>query len=451
MASSWPKIIRDPVHNIVPFEDTPCDRLLLSLINTREFQRLRRIKQLGLSQLVFPVADHSRFAHSIGVMQVTRKFLDRISRLNSTCIDDGQSTVVLAAALLHDIGHGPFSHAFEKVSGEKHEKRTLEIIADTSTEVNCALRGYCTDLPERLKLFFDEDLEERQREEVDILAYLTQIVTSQLDADRFDYLLRDSYATGTDYGQFDLEWLLQHLHLDDNRGRFYLSHKALYAAEAYVFARYHMYRTVYFHKTTRSAEVMLRLLLRRYKKLLEGADSATERRDVVGDVPPATVRAFSGELGLDEYLTLDDHSLTEFAKACAKSTDRVLTQLAAGLLHRRLYKATDVTDAVADHVQGIVNFTNKAKQIIEAAGLDVDFAFEGDAPSDTPYKLYNPDAGTPATQIYIEALDHGQVELSQRSDSVRQLCKKYALTRYYYPADVRDQIRTIAEPLLEKE
>jgi uncharacterized protein len=304
MSGSWPKIIRDPVHNIVPFEGTDCDRLLLSLINTREFQRLRRIKQLGLSQLVFPGADHSRFAHSIGVMQVTRKFLERISKLCPTCVDDDQHTVVLAAALLHDIGHGPFSHAFEKVSGEKHEKRTLEIISDTSTEVNRALSGYHPNLPDRLKVFFDEDLEEQQREQADIPPYLTQVVTSQLDADRFDYLLRDSYATDTDYGRFDLAWLLEHLHIDDDRGRFYLGHKALYAAESYVFARYHMYRTVYFHKTTRSAEVMLRLLLRRYKRLLGDADTEEKRRNVVADVPSATMRAFSSVIGLDEYLSL---------------------------------------------------------------------------------------------------------------------------------------------------
>jgi HD superfamily phosphohydrolase len=448
MSSSWPKIIRDPVHNIVPFEDTACDKLLLNLINTREFQRLRRIKQLGLSQLVFPGADHSRFAHSIGVMQVARRFLNRILKLCPTCVVDDQRTVVLAASLLHDIGHGPFSHAFEKVSGEKHEKRTLEIITDESTEINQVLRDYCPNLPDRLKVFFDEDIEEERKVKAEIPAYLTQVVTSQLDADRFDYLLRDSYATGTDY---DLAWLLEHLNIDNDRGRFYLGQKALYAAESYVFARYHMYRTVYFHKTTRSAEVMLRLLLRRYKELLSEADTEEKKRKIVADVPSATIRAFSGKIRLDEYLSLDDHSLTEFAKACAKSTDSVLKPLAEGLLHRRLYKATDVTHSVADNVQGIVVFSEKAKEIISAAGFNVNYAFENDAPSDTAYKLYNPDADAPATQIYIENLGDGQVELSRQSDSVGQLAKQYTLTRYYYPADVRDQIRTVAEPFLYKE
>lgn len=126
--TSWPKVIRDPIHGLIPFEDTACDKLLLKLINTSEFQRLRRIKQLGFSQLTFPGADHSRFAHSIGVMQIARRILDRIERRGQQ-IQQDHRTVVLAASLLHDIGHGPFSHAFEKITGQNHEKRTSEIIA----------------------------------------------------------------------------------------------------------------------------------------------------------------------------------------------------------------------------------------------------------------------------------------------------------------------------------
>ena len=269
MGDTWPKVIRCPVHNIIPFEDRECDRLLLALINTKEFQRLRRIKQLGLSELVFPGANHSRFAHSIGVMHVARRILDRVGQLCPKCVDEHQRTVVLAAALLHDIGHGPFSHAFEKVTGDKHENRTLEMITSEETEVNAVLRKIDPGLPQRLKVFFDEDLEEDAREEAEIPAYLTQIVSSQLDADRFDYLLRDSHSTGAEYGRFDIEWILQHLGMDDGKGRFFLGRKALYAGETYVFARYHMYRSVYYHKTTRAAEVMLRLLFRRFKERLK--------------------------------------------------------------------------------------------------------------------------------------------------------------------------------------
>src|SRR5690606_20120853 len=115
--------------------------------------------------------------------------------------------------------------------------------------------------------------------------------------------------------------------------RFYLDHKAQYAAEAYVFARYHMYRTVYFHKTTRAAEVMLRLLLRRYKKLIDQyADDEEKQNAIVPDAPLSAVRAFRGQIELAEYLLLDDHTLTEFAKACTRCDDKVLRGLAEGLL-----------------------------------------------------------------------------------------------------------------------
>lgn len=240
---------------------------------------------------------------------------------------------------------------------------------------------------------------------------------------------------------------MQHLHVDGVKGRFYLSHKALFAAESYVFARYHMYRTVYFHKTTRAAEVMLRLLLRRYRRLLSEANSSAQTA-LVPDAPPAVVRAFSGPIALDQYLALDDHSMTEFAKACSSSSDGALAELAAGLLHRRLFKATDVTQVLAP---AIVDFTVKAKEIISTAGYDVEFAFEHDAPSDTAYKLYNPDVEKPATQIYVDMPGAGRVELSTCSESVQEISRKYTLVRYYYPPAVRGEIRAAAEPLLKKE
>lgn len=448
MSNTWPKIIRDPVHDIISFENSKCDRLLLDLINTREFQRLRRIKQLGLSQLVFPGADHSRFAHSIGVMHIARRFLRRVKLICPGRVDDDQATAVLAAALLHDVGHGPFSHAFEKITGDKHEQRTLEIIEDSSTEVHRTLSRHDTELPTRLAVFFDEDLEEGQRAGADIPAFLTQIVSSQLDADRFDYLLRDSYSTGTNCGSFDLEWLLHHLSVDDKKGRFVLDHKSLFAAEAYVFARYHMYRTVYYHKTTRAAEVMLRLLFQRFKDLLNAEPNEEAQKKIVPHATPWVVRAFAGKIPLREYLLLDDHSLTEFAKACTSSSDAILADLADGLLHRRLFKAIDVTPALATNT---VAFYDKAKSIIVDAKLDPAYSFKDDTPGDTAYKLYDPDADKPATQIYLEQANGTHQEISRCSPSVLQLTTEYKLVRYYFPDSVRTQIESEAKPLLFKE
>ena len=151
------------------------------MINTPEFQRLRRIKQLGFSQLTFPGADHSRFAHSIGVMHVARQMLARVAKICPSCTADDQPMVVLAAALLHDVGHGPFSHAFEAIAGDSHEARTLEMISSERTEINRVLRNAAKDLPERLRVFFDEDLEDASISNALTSPFLTQIVSSQLD------------------------------------------------------------------------------------------------------------------------------------------------------------------------------------------------------------------------------------------------------------------------------
>lgn len=440
MSQRWPKVIRDPVHGIIPFENNACDKLLLDLINTKEFQRLRRIKQLGTSFFVFPGADHSRFAHSIGVMHTARMFLDRISVLGVD-ISEEQRTAVLAAALLHDVGHGPFSHAFESITNEDHEVRTVEIIRDSSTQVNGALG----DLAETIATFFTEEPDDSSAG-VEIPAYLTEIVSSQLDADRFDYLLRDSYSSGTDYGQFDVKWLIQNLFLNEDRKRFYLGYKARLSAEQYVFARYHMYRVVYFHKTTRAAEVMLRLLFSRCDSLFKDTESEVARRKIVPDAPPALYSIFDGKIELSEYLALDDHSITEFVKACSRSSDSILEELGTGLLNRRLFKATDVSTA-AGHK--IADFAIRSREIISKTGLDPDFFFKEDAPGDTPYKPYRPELENQPTQIFIQSLNRNETELANESPTVKQLAESYLLIRYYYPESVREAVRKDAEPLLQ--
>ncbi len=448
MRKRWPKVIRDPVHDIIPFEDTPCDKLLLDLINTREFQRLRRIKHLGMSELVFPAANHSRFSHSIGVMHVARLMMDRVGRLSDNQILEEQRIAVLVAALLHDIGHGPFSHTFEKVTGETHEARTLEIITDEGTEVNDRLRTHDPSLPSRLEVFFDEDIDAEKQGQADIPEFLTQVVSSQLDADRFDYLLRDSYTTGTNYGEYDLRWLILQLLLDRGRKRLFLSRKAMSAAEAYIFARYHMYRSVYFHKAVRAAEVMVRLLFRRYKALLDEANSTTSKKGVVPNAVDTIVDGFTKKLSLDRYLALDDNMVSEFFKACASADDPVLSTLGQGLVDRKLYKGIDATG-----VEGakIGEFVKRATEAVSKSGLDPEYAFVDDTAADTPYKPYDPDASRPASQIYIETTDGKNVEISTRSDALAQLHKKYSLLRYYYPESIRDQIETIAKSTIARE
>lgn len=204
-----------------------------------------------------------------------------------------------------------------------------------------------------------------------------------------------------------------------------------------------------YHKTTRSGEVMLKMLFRRYKALLTEADTQVGKEAIVPNAPPDVCRAFSASIALDQYLMLDDHTMTEFAKACLRCGDLVMSTLARGLLERKLFKAVDVTDAGSPNV---AKFYEKAKDIVATkSGLPVEFFFDSDTPSDTAYKLYNPDASKPATQIYVHSADGKQHELSRLSENVANLTKPYKLIRYYFPENVQELIRSEAVPLLFKE
>lgn len=429
---TWPKLLHDAVHRLIHFEKKDSDQLLLKLINAQEFQRLRRIKQLGFSETVFPGANHSRFAHSIGVAHVARSFIERIDLVRGKKTPVGTRTVVLAAALLHDVGHGPFSHAFEKVTQDSHEKRTREIVLDGSTEIHRILNAHDRKLADLVAKFWEKDSDRRG---APTSSYYSRIVSGQLDADRFDYLLRDSYAAGVDYGEFDYRWLLTHVNVDERKARLYLSRKALLAAEAYIFARYHMYRTVYYHKTTRAAEVMFKLLLRRFADKVKGR-TISDALTIVPDAPKAFVRAFIGKMMLSEYLALDDHTVTEFCKAAARSEDKILKELASGLLHRKYFKAYDVTTAKAER---IALFQDEIHKLLDKRRLDKEWNFQMDSPGDTPYKAYDPDSEEPNTQIYVEDMFGTPKEISTLSEPVAQLTKTYSMFRFYFPAHLREE------------
>jgi HD superfamily phosphohydrolase len=181
------KIIRDPVHDVIAFQtDKPVDALLLRLVNADEFQRLRRIRQLGMAHLAYPGADHSRYSHSLGVMQTACRMLAQLGQDRK--LDESLRTVCLCAALLHDLGHGPFSHVFERVSGMDHEDLTRQVIGDPDSQVHRRLAEHDRALPQ-LVLDFMHGQGPR--------TFYHDIISSQLDADRFDYLLRDNLMTGS--------------------------------------------------------------------------------------------------------------------------------------------------------------------------------------------------------------------------------------------------------------
>jgi hypothetical protein len=391
------QIIRDPVHDVIAFADTPIDQLLFRLLDAAEFQRLRRIRQLGLTSLAYPGADHSRYSHSLGVMETARKMLSRLCAFRK--VDEAEETVLLCAALLHDLGHGPFSHVFERVSGIHHEKLTQRLIADPDSEVHQVLAA---DEPQLPKLVVDFLRCEPGR------TFLNDIVSSQLDADRFDYLLRDNHMTGSRYGDFDLNWLLHALTIDPTGTRVVVLWKGVSAAESYIQSRYHMYRNVYFHKTVRSAEGMVKLALQRAKRMAVQDRLTWPQRDM------SVYKALLGlRLTNEEFADLDDVSVLHCFKLWAASDDPVLAQLCHGLLFRHLYKTIELSDMSPE--QAAERF-KAATEAIDAAGGDANYDMFYDEPANTPYEVFDlPEQCAGSQAIVVLKLDGKLVDLSEVS------------------------------------
>lgn len=318
MARIDSKVVRDQVHNLIPLSGEDGE-LVLALMDRPEFQRLRRIRQLGLASLTYPGAEHSRWAHSFGVCHVARRLLEVLASRyggDSTegCDLSDLRREIIAAALLHDVGHGPFSHVFEHALSEvgvmnppsgyprSHEEWSVQIIRERFGETLARL-GVRTDVVVGL-------IDKKNRD------YLLakDMISSQLDADRMDYLLRDSRATGARYGEFDLEWLLHCLRIGtvsvpgQTNGVHRLcfdAGKAIHVVEEYIQAREFMYVQVYVHKTTRAYEAMLKSILGLATSITDG-DPANAPQPC----PPALATMLARRpVTTDEYLSLDDFRL----------------------------------------------------------------------------------------------------------------------------------------------
>ena len=378
------KIIRDPVHDVIAFRlENPVDALLYQLLNAAEFQRLRRIRQLGMASFAYPGADHSRYSHSLGVMETTRKILNQLK--TAFKIDPEKEKVALVGALLHDLGHGPFSHVFERVSSIHHELLTARVIMDPASQVHQILIRHDKLMPEKVLAVLSGS---------GGASFYTDILSSQLDADRLDYLLRDNYMTGSRYGDFDLTWLLHALTIDPTTHRLAVTAKGVSAVEAYLQARYHMYRNVYFHKVVRSAEGMVKLALQRARRL-----AVQERlEDLTRD--SAVAKALLGQrLSTEEFQNLDDISVWHCFKVWTRGPDATLANLCRGLLFRGLYKTVDLTNRCdASNARSIFE---RSVELVRAGGGDPDYDLFFDEPSDTPYEIYAPDSENKGQEIVV--------------------------------------------------
>ena len=335
------KRIRDPIHGLIRFEAaSEVDQLAWRLLDTPEMQRLRGIKQLGFLHLVFPGATHTRFGHSIGVYHVARQLLDVIRReLGPDGFDPGRARIAALAALLHDIGHGPLSHVFEKseraVGGPGNHEFWSRAIVCGDTAVSQILEEAAAGLA-------GEVADEICGEGPDDL--YSSVVASHFDADRLDFLQRDRRMTGVATGSIDLTWLLDSLRVETLAPRWgggrglVLAPKGLRSAEEYLLARINLYRQVYLHKTSRGAELMFEAALMRLSELLADGSIA-----LTGLTRPHPLLDHVGDdRSLASFLALDDEVVGGALAQMAAARDPHLAELASRLRQRRIFKCFDV-------------------------------------------------------------------------------------------------------------
>src|SRR5699024_10615618 len=339
---------------------------------TPEFQRLRRIKQLGTTYLTFHGAEHSRFNHSLGVYEIVRRMVKQMEKEPSW--NKEERMVCLCAALLHDIGHGPFSHSFEKVFDLDHEAFTQRIILE-DTDVHRVLKERDADLPRKVAQVIDKTYEDQ---------LVVSMISSQIDADRMDYLLRDAYYTGVSYGQFDMERILRVMRPTEDS--VVIKHSGMHAVEDYIMSRYQMYWQVYFHPVTRSAEVILTKIFHRAKHLFEqGFDFQFE--------PTLLKTLFQDELAIDDYLQLDESVIYYYFSRWQQEKDALLSDLCSRFMNRNLYKYVEIDPKKEkEYYHALCN-------LFEKAGIPPEYYVVIDSSADLPYDVYR--SGEGRVPIYL--------------------------------------------------
>jgi HD superfamily phosphohydrolase len=420
------RVYRDPVHNIIRVRlDSPEGALVGSLVDSAEFQRLRRVRQLGLAHFAYQGAEHSRFTHSLGAFHLATRILAKLSSKYDITPED--QTAVRVAALLHDVGHGAFSHVLETILGFHHEDFTIEAVLSEETEIGRLLTQHAPDLPARVADIIRGTFRPMA---------LAQLVSSQLDVDRMDYLLRDSLLTGVKYGVYDLEWIIKSIEINEAEDQLYISARGLYAVEDYLQARYYMFRQVYFHRTLRAAEAILQALLRRSLELFQDGQPVW--------YAPGTAfeRILKGEkLSLLEHLALDDADVIYYIKQWQRSGDPILADLCRRFLDRRLFKAFDLDMPEAERQP----FVDAARDLVVSRGFDAEYYFIEDKAGDVPHYFYTSDRSKPKNLIYVEAgySRPRTREISEVSSAVRGLQAGYRIHRICFPAELQDEVATL--------
>lgn len=324
------QVFRDPLYGYIHIDYT----VITKLIDTTVFQRLRRIRQLSGVHMVFHAAEHSRFSHSLGVYELAYRFL-QIKEIESN-LNERESLLFLTAALLHDIGHGAYSHAFEYVFKVNHEVIGAMII-ETHPEIRKVLDSVDSEFASDVAGII------LKRKKYPLIE---QLISSQLDIDRLDYLERDAYFTGAAYGHIDLDRLMRVVIIKNKKLAFKAS--GIHAIENYLVARYHMYWQVYYHPKARAYEVILEKIYLRVKDLLE------KDFDFGHDV--SSLKAILKDpTDMYAYLEIDDFYMNGLIAYFLKSKDPILKELSFDFLNRNIWTYMDDTPENANEIQTILD------------------------------------------------------------------------------------------------
>ncbi len=457
--------IRDPLHDLIEFKaDNELELNLWRVLQTRPFQRLRRVKQLGFSELVYPGASHTRFAHSVGVFHTARQLMEIVRASSSR--KDTRENCALAAALVHDLGHGPFSHAFETVG-----KRLSLKLANHEHVSDLLIRhGEVADILNEMGSGFSIDVADMVKKEGRISVH-NAVVSSQFDADRLDYMRRDRLMTGSQHSAIDYSWLIANLEIasiptgvDDMQtgsvDTFVIGPKAVHAAEAYVLGLFQLYPTVYFHKTTRGAEKIFTELLVRIVEL--SIDGSVDQTGLPNNHP--LVRFARDPENLEVALCLDDSVIWGALSQMTEAKDKLIQNFALRIRDRKLFKCVDIRARVSHEFDPESTGAIERKVKIEACCAKVNEKLTEltqpksgeihrvliDEAKRSPYKDGAGSMGL--TERINVRTDGGElVDLKQRSRVVASLDDFMLLRAYHDPDDLdaRSEIDSIIKGEVE--
>jgi len=348
-------VIRDEIHR-----DIFVPAHIARLIDTREFQRLRNVQQLATCHYVFPAATHNRFSHSLGAYHLARVLCEHLSEVQPGIITDEDAELVSIAALLHDIGHPPFSHLLETdkvfATFHSHEHWGKLMLESKETEIGIAIREVLGE--KRTARLFALYSGESEHDGEAIAPFLKEIVSSQLDVDRMDYMIRDQANSGAQIGGFDSARVIRALRVGDN-GHLYAKQWGLPAIEAYLVTRYHLYNQVYFHKVNQlTQEYLVRVLSRARELAQDGKLSLSESLQNM---------LCNEKLSVKEYVRLTDADINGVLMDWADNEDAVLSGYARRLVSRRDYhKSIRIGELTAEMSSVVIP---KLLPIVEEAGF----------------------------------------------------------------------------------